>query len=282
MAVETPTYCIPALQCQTGPPPTGRLPENMLILAYHRVNPEVRDGLSIAPATLREQLVDLVQSGWRNVVLEEVLTGDPRSLPDKAFAVTFDDGYQDNFAYAAPILDELGIRATVYLVSSMIDTDRPFPWLKLAGPDQFDELDLHMTTNQLQSAKASGLFTYGSHTLSHPMLSELSTSDALKEIEDSKHDLEKRLSMEVTTFCYPAGNFNQETVGLVRRAGYKAAVVTPNRYIPVTMHTLHRVGIYRNITPTLFSVKTSRLFARAQKNRFFWDLRSRFDPRHKK
>lgn len=245
----------------------------MLILAYHRVNPEVRDGLSVSPATMREHLTALLRRGWSNVVLDEVVGDQPSSLPNKSFAVTLDDGYQDNYFHAAPLLTDLGIRATVYLVSSMIDSDLPFPWLKLPHPDQFDELDLHMTTAQLEEARS--VFTYGSHTVSHPMLSELGRDEALHEIASSKRDLESRLGYEMKTFCYPAGNFNAETIELVRETGYRAAVVTPNRHIPETMHTLHRVGIYSHITPTLFAVKTSRSFEIAQRSRLFWETRSR-------
>lgn len=245
----------------------------MLILAYHRVNPEVRDGLSISPDTFREQLTTLVERGWRTAVLEEVLGDGPSSLPDRTFAVTLDDGYQDNYFHAKPVLEEMGVRATVYLVSSMIDSDRPFPWLKLTGPDDFDELDLHMTSAQLEESR--GVFTYGSHTVTHPMLSDLDTDSAREEIEVSKRDLETRFGTEISTFCYPAGNFSAQTLDLVREAGYRAAVVTPNRHIPETMHTLHRVGIYSHITPRLFALKTSRLFETAQRNRVFWESRAR-------
>ncbi|HEU4894819.1 MAG TPA: polysaccharide deacetylase family protein [Acidimicrobiia bacterium] len=245
----------------------------MLILAYHRVNPEVRDGLSVSPETFREHLSALLDRGWRNSVLEEVLGEEPSNLPEQAFAVTLDDGYQDNYFHARPVLAELGLRATVYLVSSMIDSDRPFPWLKLDGPDDFDELDLHMTSAQLEDSR--DVFTYGSHTMTHPMLSELATDAAREEIEGSKSSLESRLGSEVTTFCYPAGNFNAQTLDLVREAGYRAAVVTPNRHIPETMHTLHRVGIYSHITPRLFAIKTSRIFETAQRNRVFWESRAR-------
>ena len=247
----------------------------MLILAYHRVNPEVRDGLSVGPGTLREHLETLLNRGWSNVLLEEeTADGPPGSREQgKSFAITFDDGYQDNFVHAAPILEDLGLRATVYLVSSMIDSDEPYPWLNLA-PGEFDDLDLHMTTEQLNSAMGRGLFTYGSHSLTHPMLSELDGEAASVEIHRSKHDLEDHLGIDVSTFCYPAGNFSDETVRLVKEAGYRAAVVTPNRYIPETMLTLHRVGIYSHITPSLFSLKTSRTFERAQRTRLFWSLRS--------
>lgn len=249
----------------------------MLILAYHRVNPEVRDGLSVSPKTLRSHIETLQGHGLENVVLEEVIGTDPALQPSRSFALTFDDGYQDNYFHARPVLDELDVRATVYLVSSMIDTERPFPWLRLPEPDRFDEMDLHMTSEQIESA--AGTFTYGSHTLTHPMLSTLDLAAASKEIAESKTELEKRLGTEVTTFCYPAGDFNEVTTRLVREAGYDAAVVTPNRYIPETMYTLHRVGIYSHITPRLFAVKTSRAFQLAQRSRVGWAVRRRMRGR---
>ena len=123
------------------------------------------------------------------------------------------------------------------------------------------------------------MFTYGSHTATHPMLSELERERATEEIVRSKTDLQRRLGVGITTFCYPAGNFNEETIEMVAEAGYDAAVVTPNRYIPETMLTLHRVGIYSHITPRLFALKTSRLFGSAQKSSLFWDMRSRISRR---
>lgn len=245
----------------------------MLILAYHRVNPEVRDGLSVSPDTLRGNLEMLRENGWCNVVLEEAIAGEPHRKPERTFAVTFDDGYRDNYRYAAPVLADLGMRATVYLVSDMIDSAKPFPWVS-PGPSGFDELDLHMTSQQLRDCMSDGLFTYGSHTRSHPMLSGLEEEDARAEVIGSKSRLEDQLGVEVTTFCYPAGDFNDATVDLVAEAGYSAAVVTPNRYIPETRHTMHRVGIYSHITPKLFAAKTSRFFLAAQSTRAFWSLRS--------
>ena len=250
----------------------------MLILAYHRVNPEVRDGLSVSPTTLRTHVESLIGRGMEPVVLDEVLGVRPSDLPTRSFALTFHDGYQDNYFHALPVLDDLGVRATVYLVTSMIDSDQPFPWLRVTDAG-FDEMDLHMTSEQI--AAAAGTFTYGSHTVTHPMLSGLDIEAARREIADSRAELENRLSTPVRTFCYPAGDFSSETVELVREAGYEAAVVTPNRHIPETMLTLHRVGIYSHITPTLFAVKTSRAFARAQQTSAFWATRRTLSRRRR-
>ena len=253
----------------------------MLILAYHRVNREIRDGLSVSPVMLREQLGFLLSKGWTNVVLEEALSGTGLNREGRSFAITFDDGYQDNYFHAAPILHELGLRATVYLISDFIDATTPFPWVVARGQAELDSEDLHMTTDQLGETMKAGTFVFGSHTKSHPMLSDLGPDAATNEIVGSKAVLEERLGVEIQTFCYPAGNFNQETVEIARKAGYKAAVVTPNRFIEETPHTLHRVGVYSNMTSRLFAIKTHPGFARLQKSKGFWALRGRLDPRHR-
>lgn len=245
-----------------------------MILAYHRVNPEVRDGLSVSPSMLESQIEWLQARGWKNVVLEDVTTSGELDAPDKSFAVTLDDGYQDNYFHAVPSLEKLGVRATVYLVSDMIDKEEPFPWVRPYG-GAYDELDLHMTSHQIRDAMDRGTFVYGSHTLSHPFLTTLTVEEARNQITTSKRDLEQLLETEVTSFCYPAGDFTEPIVDLVGEAGYTTAVVTPNRHIPESMLSLHRVGVYSHITPRLFATKVNRGVRGAQHSRAFWWLRSR-------
>lgn len=254
----------------------------MLILAYHRVNPEIRDGLSVSPQMLQRQLAHLLANGWHNVLLDEVIATSTESSRDRSFAITFDDGYQDNYFHAVPVLEGLGLRATVFLIAGQIDSPRPFPWLRITPSDSYDPEDLHMTTNQIRELLDRGTIAFGSHTMTHPLLSELDREVARGEIESSKHVLEDRFGIGVKTFCYPAGNFNAETVELVQQAGYLAAVVTPNRFIEETDYAMHRIGVYSNMTPTLFRVKTHPAFARLQKTRPFWAMRHRFDPRHRR
>lgn len=246
----------------------------VLILAYHRVNPEIRDGLSVSPSMLAQHIEWLRDRGYQNVVLEDVLADGDVDAPAKSFAVTFDDGYRDNYFHAAPVLEEMGVKATVYLVSDMIDTEEPFRWLR-PGPEGFDKLDFHMTSRQILKARDRGVFVYGSHTLTHPFLTQLETSEVRRQLLDSRRNLEQLLQSEVSTFCYPAGDFSDRTLELVGESGYRAAVVTPNRHIPETMFTLHRVGIYSHITLRLFDVKTNRLLRAAQHSRAFWRIRSK-------
>ncbi len=190
-------------------------------------------------------------------------------------AITFDDGYRDNYTHAFPVLERLGLRATVYVSTAYVETGDCFPWVmrNTNGREPHDD-DRPLTWDHLHEMLRSGVFTVGSHTLTHPLLSGLDRASAHREICESKRVLESQLGVPVPTFCYPAGDFNRETIQLVDQSGYAAAVVTPNRFILETPLTLHRVGIYRNTTPLLFKVKTHRLVARAQKTRFTWRLKN--------
>jgi peptidoglycan/xylan/chitin deacetylase (PgdA/CDA1 family) len=126
------------------------------VLLYHRVAEPVVDphGLAVSPAMFREQMQHL-RSEYRVVSLEELVrttTGgdeDPRQV-----AVTFDDGYVDNLLCASPILLELGVPATFFLVAESIKSDYYFWWDRLAAavltaPQGRDTLPIALESERL-------------------------------------------------------------------------------------------------------------------------------------
>jgi peptidoglycan/xylan/chitin deacetylase (PgdA/CDA1 family) len=67
---------------------------------------------------------------------------------------------------------------------------------------------------------------FGSHTLTHPMLSQVSREVARREIVESRQELEDRLGAGIAFFCYPRGDFNGAVKQMVREEGYRAACST--------------------------------------------------------
>ena len=103
------------------------------ILMYHRIAEPAVDpwGLSVSPANFRSQLATLKRTRTplsMNAFAERLATG---SLPANAIALTFDDGYLDNLQQAKPLLDELGVPATVFVTTGWIGSDKLFWWDEL-------------------------------------------------------------------------------------------------------------------------------------------------------
>ena len=113
----------------------GRRPGNDFgILTYHRVTDRVpgfpAPTWSTSPARLRKQLAGLLSRGFQPWALSDVLQARETGvkLPGGVFVVTFDDGYENNYTDALPVLEELGVPATIFLATSFLDSTSPFPF----------------------------------------------------------------------------------------------------------------------------------------------------------
>ena len=87
-------------------------------LSYHRVNDSGHPFFGGTPTRLFRRQMDLLRSRFDVQPLRVLTSGD---VPRNAVAITFDDGYRDNYTHAFPILRELGIPATIFLVTEAVD-----------------------------------------------------------------------------------------------------------------------------------------------------------------
>ena len=195
----------------------GSLPA--AILVFHRVTDEIPEGgITISTHRFRT-VVKIIKEHYRPVSLADLIgrirQKDP--WPERTIAVTFDDGYDDNLEFAAPILQEYGIPATFFITVEMIGTNHLLPWDEhLAGRIRW------MTWDQVRLLRSKG-FEIGSHTLTHCDLGKGSGEEARREIWESKRRLEDALGAGVSLFAYPFGgteNMLAENRNLVREAGY--------------------------------------------------------------
>ena len=187
------------------------------ILMYHYINDEepLRSKLGVSPKTFDRQMRFLRENGYNIIPLEELadLIKNKKKLPSKTVAVTFDDGYLDNYTNVYPVLEKYHIPATLFIVINRIG--------KHLGNDDY------MSWQQIKELSRSDLITIGSHSINHPNLSEIDSEDKLKyEIIESKRILEEALHRKINLFSYPFGGRSPEARKIVRLAGYKAAVGT--------------------------------------------------------
>ena len=167
--------------------------------------------------------------------VEVVRSGRPRGA--RYACLTFDDGYQDFYRNAFPLLQDYGASATVFLVADSI-----------GGTNRWDEaygLPAIPTLARSEVLELDGLgVEFGSHSMSHRRLSALNREERAREIEGSKERLEQLLGHEVPLFCYPFGDQSQEVRSEVRRAGYLGACGTEQ--VENEPFLLHRIDVTRS------------------------------------
>jgi len=232
-----------------------------LILAYHRVLPNPDDPLAVSLQQFRDQLTYLQDQGWMSVTLQGIASPElwssfgGRSL----VAITFDDGYLDNYLFAAPILKELGFHATFFVVTGYVGTSKIFPWMSKSSTS-LSKINLPMGWEEVRQLRDEG-FEVGSHTVTHSLLTQVTAKEALKELDDSRRTLQEQLEVPIMSICYPAGNYNQQIVRMARQVGYQLGVVTPCwAGVKETRLTLRRVGVYGSNSFRIFQLKVSPIF----------------------
>jgi peptidoglycan/xylan/chitin deacetylase (PgdA/CDA1 family) len=145
------------------------------------------------------------------------------ALPDKCFAITFDDGYADNLYQALPLLRKYRCKATLYLVVERFGRD----W-SAERKEHHNQGELgrepKLSDAQVRELLDSGCIELGSHSLSHANFERLDDEAVRRELTESKQQLEQRFGRPVTSFAYPFGLYRSEQVALVQCAGYSSAV----------------------------------------------------------
>jgi len=227
-----------------------------MILAYHRINPWYKkDALSVSPEQFERQL---------RYTLKRFYPISPSVLPaikPNDFLITFDDGYADNLWYAIPVLKKLGIVPIIFLTVNYIGTDYIFNRYRDKEKDRF------LTWNEVKKMSDEGV-VFGSHSLSHPHLPDLSDSQLWIEVDDSKKMIEDKTGKPVDFFCYPYGDFDERVIEKVQLAGYKNAFVTPpkGKKIKESNYTLLRTGVYGHNNFLAFRVKIWKNYIREKRS----------------
>jgi peptidoglycan/xylan/chitin deacetylase (PgdA/CDA1 family) len=189
---------------------------------YHKVG-KPPEGSQLLPLWVssrqfRRQMAYLKDHGYASLSLSGLVSAckGKEPLPPRSVLVTFDDGYENFYTEAFPVLEEFKIKAGVFLVADTMGASNHWH-------DPATETPLPMlSAGQIREMRASGLVEFGSHTLTHRNLDKISLPEARKEIGESKKRLEDFLGAEVSCFAYPygAGAYRQDLRDAVREAGY--------------------------------------------------------------
>lgn len=181
------------------------------VVMYHHVRPlkasfTAKDrAFNVTPESLRAQLEGIKRAGYTTITprdLQAAIEGKV-ILPDKSVLLTFDDGYREHFTQVLPVLRELDLKATYFIISEAYRSPA------------------HMTQEMIREADQSGLVTIASHTRHHIFLARAGALTQRAEVEGSKTDLENLLGHPILDFAYPFGSYDATVAQSTRNAGYQ-------------------------------------------------------------
>lgn len=269
--------------------------KKLLVVMYHGITAH-RHSVPIWTQLPLEQFrgqLEFLCSHYQPVTLEQVTAAGngEQALPERAVLITFDDGLNNNYSCAFPILQQLGVPATIFLTVDLIgssqllwfdelffllqqaDAEGIIPkldnpeaaallqanqlWaayglivedLKRSGTTHRTETmerlrtEIHLdhaglledfgllTWDQVRTMHNSGLVSFGVHTATHRILTELADAEWHQEIISPKQVLEQELNSKVTAFCFPNGrpgdDFTTTHLARLRKAGYCCGFTT--------------------------------------------------------
>jgi peptidoglycan/xylan/chitin deacetylase (PgdA/CDA1 family) len=190
-----------------------------VILTYHSIS-EGNSPLKTSPALFVEQM-EWLRANVRVSPLREIVSAlsERRALPERTVVLTFDDGFRDFYAAAAPVLCRLQLPAIVFLPTGHCGKTNRWPGQAASVAEE-----ALLDWKQVAELARQG-FCFGAHSISHAVLTELPADLAEREIVGSKAAIEENTRQPVEFFAYPEGRWNPVVRQLARQY-YRAACST--------------------------------------------------------
>jgi len=266
---------------------------NVRILAYHRVidiesESEYGADLELISASTDEfdWQMQYVKKKYNVIAFSQLLDALEKKskIPHNSVVITFDDGFDDNYTNAFPILKKYELPALFFIATGYMGLNKTFwfdwvvylikqldmneisldngllrlqlnnnrqevaeeilKYMKLVADDKrralVNEIEMlaghdaddgcpysrPLTWGQVKEMSDAGM-EFGSHSVSHPILTRLNENALITEMSDSKKMIENRLGLACYAVAYPVGGaleYNEKVIDVAKRSGYKMAV----------------------------------------------------------
>lgn len=180
------------------------------ILTYHSVNNEYRGMPTVSIKSFNAQIEYLYKHKYNVISFNELIDAinAKKRLPRNTVVITFDDGFEDNYANAFLILKKYKMPVIIFLISDFIGKK----------PE-------HLNWQEVREMLKDNI-DFGSHTQTHLYLPEANKENIYKELKASKEQIEANIKQKVLFISYPAGGFNEDIKKIVKQLGFKAACTT--------------------------------------------------------
>lgn len=189
------------------------------LVMLHQVTPiEPPSGMNMPPERF-ERLLQILKRQGREFVTMSDLVAHP--MEPNQVALTFDDGFTDNYEYAFPLLKKYKAKATIYLATEIPEIDK-------------------LQRAQILEMAESGLVEFGAHSVNHVNLTKLNDKQAIQEIEQSR-DAVQSIVGSCKSFAYPYGRFEPRHEKMVEAAGFTSAVSTRKKIEAISAANVFRL-----------------------------------------
>jgi peptidoglycan/xylan/chitin deacetylase (PgdA/CDA1 family) len=240
------------------------LSKSIQILTYHKINDDFDWGITRQKVSQFERGMKFLHDlGYKSVSSEEAFKS--QEIPDRKVVITFDDGYEDIYSNAFPILQKYDFTAFIFLITGFVG--KYDSWDYNLGKRR----KRHLSWKQIKEMSKWG-FGFGSHTVNHPDLTKIDQKFVEYELKKSKEVLEDKLGKRVSFLSYPFGRYNWFVQDQAQRLGYTRAytLCSKTKEDGFQPFAQTRWGIYLFDTPLTLQIKLNH-------NRLFWieDLKGR-------
>jgi peptidoglycan/xylan/chitin deacetylase (PgdA/CDA1 family) len=216
------------------------------VLMYHHVNPE-GDFINVRPQLFESHIKYLKEGGYTALDTADFLAilNRTRIPPDKPVVITFDDGWLDNWLFAYPILEKYGMKAVIFVITSLIHEKgrrirsdeghvNGLPSHKECRQliESGSAREVMLSWEEIQEMEKSGLIDIQSHTHTHRRWDKLylDHEERMKvlsgDLQISKDVIEKKLRKQCHSLCWPWGKYNDEYIEVAKTSGYKLLFTT--------------------------------------------------------
>lgn len=212
------------------------------VLMYHQIAdlPPQTDpfyNLYVTPQEFTQHLDLLVTEGYTSITLHTLLDGlvNGTTLPEKPIVLTFDDGYENAYSQAYPLLSARSMGGTVFVITTAIGSPGYLTWEQAAD----------LQTNGIE---------IGCHTATHASLRGLDAEALEAEVTGATGTIQEALGTQPVSFCYPYGHFDRAAQRKVKECGYLGAVTTQNGIVTQesSLYQLPRVRIRTGLSDKEF------------------------------
>ncbi len=235
----------------------------MLIFNFHHVEPqplhESRKHITITPKGLRNFIRTMRSIGLNPVDLREIIDkGGPEAFPERSLLITFDDGYQNFYEHALPVLEAERCPATMFVLGNQFSGTNHWD----QGDLPTDERDQLMSLEQMKTVARSRYVTFGGHAMHHENLPTLSEPELDHIMAESYRILSAELGDAfLPAFAYPFGYFSDKVLASIRKSPYEYAFTTEKgKWTQETdPHQIPRYSAYfRDGNPFILVAKLAR------------------------